>query len=517
MFLTITPEEMRRVERRFTAETGTPSLTLMERAAARVADAALPYLQNGGRLLAVCGAGNNGGDGLAAARILLERLPDLFATVWRLPGVPSAETAVQWEKLSAFQGRLDTVIVENEVPEVPAGTACALDAMFGTGLSRPLAGAARAAAERLNASGVPVVAVDIPSGINGLTGYPPVGGRDAAAVRAAATVTFHRPKLGLCLGDGPEYSGRVIVGDIGIPPEWDDAKGMAVMEPGDRLLPPRRRNTHKGTYGRLLVLAGSFGMAGAAAVCATAALRSGAGLVTVACPREIVPTLQALCPCATCLPLDETDVDAAWEALQPALERAEALAAGCGLGREALAVGLTKRLFPWLRQHELPAVLDADALNLLAMRTGSIPEKDDSSFPEAIVLTPHIGEAARLLGVSAEQITADPVSAARTLRMRYGGAVVLKGATSVLIASDGGALNLFGTPAMAKGGSGDALAGVLGALLAGREVYGLSGVRLLQTACALHGLAGKAAAERYGERGMLATDLCEALGGVRMA
>jgi ADP-dependent NAD(P)H-hydrate dehydratase / NAD(P)H-hydrate epimerase len=512
MFTTITPEDMRRVERRFMAETGTPSLTLMERAAARVADAALPYLQNGGKLLAACGAGNNGGDGLAAARILMERLPDLQTTVWRLPGEPSAEAAAQGEKLTAFMDRVETVTLENDAPELPAGTACALDALFGTGLNRPLAGAARAVAERLNTSGMPVVAVDIPSGLNGLTGSLSAENGDAAAVHAAVTVTFHRPKLGLCLGDGPDCCGRVIVGDIGIPRERDNAEGMAVLEAGDPLLPPRKRNTHKGTYGRLLVLAGSFGMAGAAAVCATAALRTGAGLVTVACPREIVPTVQALCPCATCLPLDETDVDAAWDALLPALERTDALAAGCGLGREALAVGLTKRLFPWLTEHRLPAVLDADALNLLAMLKSSLSSKE--GFPDTVVLTPHPGEAARMLAIPAERITADPVAAARALRARYGGAVVLKGAASVLIAADGEALNLLGTPAMAKGGSGDALTGVLGALLAGREAYGLSGVRLLQAACALHGLAGVAAAERCGERGMLATDLCEAIGRV---
>jgi len=514
MLRTILPDEMKRVERHFMEATGTPSLELMERAASHVADAALPYLRGGGGLLAACGAGNNGGDGLAAARLLMDRLPELSVTVWKLAGKPSVDTAVQREKLSAYAERVRTVDLTDDAPEVPAGTACVIDAMFGTGLNRPLEGAARAAAEHINASGAPVAAVDIPSGLNGVTGYPPGGDGDAAVVRAAATVTFHRPKAGLYLGDGPDVCGRVTVADIGIDPAWDDAPGMAVLETGDRLLPPRKRNTHKGTYGRLLVLAGSAGMAGAAGICATAALRAGAGLVTVACPREIVPAVQALCPCATCLPLPERDVEAAWQTLQPALIRADALVAGCGMGREALAVGLAERLLPSLCEHGLPAVLDADALNLLSKREDFRIGEGGLRFPDYVILTPHLGEAARLLHMPVDLVNRDQPAAARTLRALYGGAVVLKSAASVLMAADGEALNVFGTPAMAKGGSGDSLAGVLGALLAGRKAYGLGGVRLLQVACALHGLAGMAAAAEYGERGMLVTDLCGKLGSV---
>lgn len=515
MLYTVTPSEMRRVERRVMDKTGTPSQTLMERAAAHVADAALPYLRGGGTLLVACGTGNNGGDGLAATRLLLSRLPALRATVWRLAGEPTAETAAQWEKLKPFAGRVTTV-KPGEPLAAPAGAALAIDALFGTGLNRPLTGAARAMVQAVNASGLPVVAVDIPSGLSGETGFAPEAEEESPVVRADVTVTFHRHKPGLFLGDGPDYCGRVAVADIGIPSAWDDAGGMALLAPGDALLTPRRHNTHKGTYGRVLALAGSRGMAGAAAVCATAALRAGAGLVTVACPDTVVPTVQALCPCATCLPLPETDVDAAWARLTEVLEKADALIAGCGLGREALAAGLMKRLIPWLYEHRLPAVLDADALNLMAAR-GAEGLPDGKPLPEDVILTPHPGEAARLLRRPVSQITADAPAAARELRRRYGGAAVLKGAASVLIAPDGEALNVYGTPAMAKGGSGDALSGVLGALLAGRETYGLRGVRLLQVACALHGLAGLAAADRFGERGVLATDLCAELGRVPAA
>lgn len=510
MLYTILPDEMKRVERRMMEETHTPSLTLMEHAAAHVADAAKPYLQ-GGKLLAVCGTGNNGGDGLAAARILLTRLPQLEATIWLLPGALSPEAEEQRRKLAVFGRRIQVEVLQSGVPALPPDTACVLDAMFGTGLNRPLAGLAREAVQSLNASGLPVIAVDIPSGLSGVTGNAPVSGEasgDAAIVNAVVTVTFHRPKPGLFMGEGLAACGRVIVGDIGIAPEWDDANGLALLTKGDRLLPLRGRNTHKGDYGRVLALVGSFGMAGAAAICATAAMRSGAGLVTVACPESIVNVVQMLCPCATCLPLPPSDAEAAWQTLLPALSRADALVAGCGLGQSAYAKALVEKLIGWLQHNPLSAVLDADALNLRAAMPAQTP------LGVQTVITPHVGEAARLLQQPAKQVMADQLEAARALRERYGCAVALKSASTVLVDCDGEAISLLGTPAMAKGGSGDALAGVLAALLAGQQAYGLHGVRLLQTACALHGLAGSRAAETTGERGMLATDLCAMLGNV---
>ena len=356
-------------------------------------------------------------------------------------------------------------------------------------------------------AGVPVVAVDIPSGLNGETGQ--VMG---AAVRACETVTFHRPKPGLYLGQGPDYAGEITVADIGLTaPEaapLDDADGMRILERCDRLLPPRARTAHKGKQGRVVLWAGSRGMAGAAAIAATAALRAGAGLVTVACPDDVVDVVQTLCPCATCAPLSTQDEDAAWEALSAALERADALGAGCGLGQGPMAAALMERLLRFLHGRALPCVLDADALNLLARRPAWLADG------AAHVLTPHPGEAARLLGVSTAEILADMPGAAARIRHRYGAAVVLKGARSVLCAQEGLALNPFGTPAMAKGGSGDALTGVMAALLAGRAAgaYAMDDLFLMQAACALHGLAGERAARRYGERGMLATDLCACLG-----
>ena len=225
------------------------------------------------------------------------------------------------------------------------------------------------------------------------------------------------------------------MGDIGIPAEWDDATGMAVLNRGDRLLPPRKRNTHKGSYGRVLVLAGSVGMAGAAGVCATAALRAGTGLVTVACPAAIVPVVQTICPCATCIPLCEDDPLSAWAALESALNRADALIAGCGIGQGTFAQGLMASLIPWLCEHRLHAVLDADALNLLAKMDGfpivrepeplaihgeESPAQTNGAqrFPDCVLLTPHLGEAARLLGIGVDAVSMAQPEAARALRRR---------------------------------------------------------------------------------------------------
>ena len=511
MLRTITPSEMKRVESRVIQETSITGEALMQNAAAHVARAVRRRAAGrAGQVVCLCGTGNNGGDGLAAMRMLAQEDPAFRGVCWLLPGRLSADAQRELERLrEAVEDRVAVRRAEDGLA-LPQEAACAVDALFGTGLSRPLEGMALAACEALQAlaeAGVPVVAVDIPSGLNGETGQ--VMG---AAVRACETVTFHRPKPGLYLGQGPDYAGEITVADIGLTaPEaaaLDDADGMRVLERGERFLPPRARTAHKGSFGRVVLWAGSRGMAGAAAIAATAALRAGAGLVTVACPDDVVDVVQTLCPCATCAPLSTEDEDAAWEALSAALERADALGAGCGLGQGPMAAALLERLLRFLHGRALPCVLDADALNLLARRPAWLA--DGATH----VLTPHPGEAARLLGVSTAEILADAPGAAARIRRRYGAAVVLKGARSVLCAQEGLALNPFGTPAMAKGGSGDALTGVTTALLAGRAAgaYAMDDLFLMQAACALHGLAGERAAERCGERGMLATDLCACLG-----
>jgi len=507
MRLTVTPAEMKRVETRVMNETTVTGEMLMQRAAAHVA-AAVRRRAKAGLVWCVCATGNNAGDGLAAMRMLAVADDAFAGEIWLMEGALSSDARRELERLEACAGTERVRIRRLEggvLPLPPKNVGCIIDALFGTGLSRPLAGVPLALCRLVNAAeGVPVVAVDIPSGLNGDTGE--VMGE---AVRADETVTFHRPKPGLYLREGPDYAGRITVADIGIPSALDDAQGLRLLEERDLagLLPARRRVSHKGSYGRVLLWAGSPGMAGAAAICATAALRTGAGLVTVACPEAVMPVVQMLCPCATCLPLPMTDADAAWTLLKGALERADALGVGCGLGQGEAAAELFERLLGWRGAHELPVVLDADALNLLARR----PARLNGGTR---VLTPHPAEAARLLGTTVQEVLADAPHAASQLWRRYGAAVALKGAVSVLCGAQGLALNPFGTPAMAKGGSGDALTGVTAALLAGRTAgaYRMDDLTLLQAACALHGLAGERAERQFGERGVLATDLCAFLG-----
>lgn len=513
MFKTIAPSEMKRVEQRVMAHTSITGEMLMQRAAEHVADAVQRYWQQKqGMVLCLCGCGNNGGDGLAAMRILSEKHPDFCGICLLLPGELSPDAQREKEKLCQAAGsRVSIRLFSPEERErLSVGPVCIIDALFGTGLSRGLTGLALEACEWMNhlaQRDVPVVAVDISSGLNGLTGE--VG---TEAVRASQTITFHRPKLGLYLGQGPEYAGLISVADIGLnAPEakiYDDADGMDVLEESDLsvLLPKRRRVSHKGSYGRVLLWAGSRGMAGAAAISAMAALRCGAGLVTVACPEAVVDIVQMLCPCATCLPLP-TDAEEAWRLLHNALERADAFGAGCGLGQSPWTAELLDQVIRHLQKHPLPCVLDADVLNLLS--------KQPSVLPGAI-LTPHPAEAARLLGQTVSEVVADAAASAGALHQRFGASIVLKGACSVLCAGESLGINPFGTPGMAKGGSGDALTGIIAALLAGRAAgaYHMTDLQLIQSACALHGLAGEKAAQQFGERGMLATDLCGFLGTV---
>lgn len=504
MLKTILPAEMKTLEEQYMQRTGTPGSQLMELAATHLADAA-ERLHIGGRVECFCGPGNNGGDGIAAMRILVGRKPDFQGCCWLLSDKLSADASAQLDRLRREAPQVE-VKPAAEYTGVDATPGLVIDALFGTGLARELTGDAAELCRHINAvkdAGIPVLAVDIPSGLDGSTGH--ILG---TAVRATETVTFHRPKPGLYLNDGLDCTGRVILGDIDIPEDGSAPDGLHILERDDvsRMLPTRLHNSHKGSYGRLLVVAGSVGMAGAAALCATAAMRSGAGLVTIACPEDVLPIVQTLCPCATALPLEDGAAAAVRQLRQP-LKQADAVAIGCGMGQSEWAQTLLYGLLDMVVQSGKTAVIDADGLNLLA-------KMGESLRLESCILTPHPAEAARLLGETTSAILADPASAAKRLHERYGAAVVLKGPASVLAAEVGLGLNVFGTPAMAKGGSGDALTGVLGALLAGNAAgaTALNRLEILQLGCALHGLAGMAAEECFGARGVLAADLCQELG-----
>ncbi len=497
MIRTILPQEMKQVEQRFMRERGIPGLLLMERAASAVADAIARHAEQGAAVLFLCGPGNNGGDGYAAAR--LWQAQGGVSTVWELAAATAGDAGIN-RRLAAEAGvRLVTL---TEAPDCLPPVQAVVDALFGTGLSRPPEGIAEALIRLVNGARCPVIAVDIPSGLNGATGE--IMG---CAVRAAETVTFHRPKPGLYLRQGCLCAGKITCAPILIPGEDGCENGLLALEESDipRLLRPRRPDSHKGTFGRVLLIVGSEGMAGAAALCASACVRAGAGLTSVLCRAAVLPVVQQLVPGATCTLLPEVNghltADAAGITAE-ALSRADMAAIGCGLGQDPSLLPLLNAC----RKADCPVVWDADALNLLAAHPECLP------LPAKDTVTPHPGEAARLLDCDTQDILRDPLASLDALYKRCGCKVILKGARSLMTDGVHRAVNPIGTPALAKGGSGDVLTGILTALHGRINLSdGYPDVVLLQAACWIHSLAGIRAAAQCGEDCVTPEELAAAI------
>ncbi|MDO5298727.1 MAG: NAD(P)H-hydrate dehydratase [Clostridia bacterium] len=492
MLRTISPQDMQEMERAFLDGTLYPSILLMEHAAQAVVDALAACVDARSRVLFVCGGGNNGGDGCAAARLWIQRGGQ--AEVWLLksPSQMRGDAGVNACLLNACGASLN--ILYGDVPEVPDSCAAVVDALYGTGLSRPLEGVSLAAVQRINACDLPVISVDIPSGVDGATGR--VLGD---AVHASVTVAFHRAKHGHLLFPGRELSGRLIVADIGILAEWDGAQGIDVLEDEDAraLLPIRAADAHKGTFGHVLIVAGSKGMAGAACLAAQSALRAGAGLVTAACPFSVLAPLQNSVPCAMAQVVsDGPALDArAANALRQLAEGKRAIAVGPGLGK---AKG-TWQAIEELIGGDGPKVVDADALNLLAQHGGRVGANT--------VLTPHPGEMARLCGATVQEILDAPVEYAQQLAADMNACVLLKGATTVIAQGEDVAMNMTGCDAMGTGGCGDVLTGVIAALMA----QGMPPMDAARVGAFYHGRAGEAAGRALGARAVTAWDVCDHL------
>jgi len=490
MIRTISPQDMQEMERAFLDGTLYPSLLLMEHAAQAVVRVLCETVPKGSRVLFACGGGNNGGDGCAAARLYMKQGGQ--ADVWLLknPRQMKGDAGVNACLLSVCGANVN--VIYGEAPEIPQDCAAVVDALFGTGLSRGMDGAALAAARRINESALPVIAVDIPSGVDGATGQT-LG----EAIRADVTVTFHRAKHGHMLYPGRELTGRLVIEDIGILPDWDGAEGYEILEEADAKALLRPISGHKGTFGHVLSVAGSEGMAGAACLCASAALASGCGLVTAACPYPVMQPMQTNVPCAMVRVVsDGAAISArAQEKLRTLAKDKAALAIGPGLGVSEE----TWRAVGPLVAGDMPKVVDADALNMLAAYSGQVGANT--------VITPHPGEMARLCEVSVSEVLAAPIDFARELSRLTGACVLLKGATTVIAQGEEVALNITGCEAMATGGSGDVLTGVIAALMA----QGMTAFDAARAGAYYHGMAGQAASREKGARAVTARDVCEKL------
>ncbi|MHB8731357.1 MAG: NAD(P)H-hydrate dehydratase [bacterium] len=504
-----TPQEMEALEQRAQEAAGVTVAALMERAGARTADVARRLLEGRGgrRVVVLAGKGNNGGDGLVAARDLVgdARVTVILAgPAAELGGGPAAHLpSVRERHIPVIEA---TGVSPSEIDAALRDCDLIVDALFGTGFHGPARGAPAALIEAANRSGAPILAVDVPSGIDTATGAaePPV-------IQAAATVTMGLPKLGLVQYPAAACAGRLFVADIGLPDAVvEEAPIRAEFVRAawvDRTLPRRRADGHKGTYGHVFVVAGARGFTGAAVLAARGAIRGGAGLVTIALPRSLVTVPTASLPEAMTLPLPETDAGTLSEAAERVIREAASavdgkhpavVAIGPGLTTHPEVVAVVRRLLPSLGG---PVVADADALNALAGNTAPLRE---ASGP--VVITPHPGELARLMGTSIGEIQRDRVEAARAAASAVRAVTILKGARTV-VASPDGRVGIVpnGNGAMATGGTGDVLTGVVAALLGQR----LPAWEAAVCAAYLHGLAGDLAAP--GELGLLSHEVADAV------
>ena len=473
-----TAAHLRILDRHAIEAAGISALTLMNRAGAAALRALRTAWPTARRIVVVCGAGNNGGDGFVLARLAHgDGLEAAVATV----GDPAR---LRGEAKSAFEEcRAAGVNIAAFGACSLAGAEVIADAMFGIGLDRPLDLATCAVVAEINASQIPVLALDLPSGLHADTGA--VMG---AAVQASRTVTFIALKVGCFLGAGPQLTGALEFASLEVPPHPAGLIRPAAerLDPSliARVLPRRRRTAHKGEFGHVLIVGGGPGMAGAVRLCGEACLRSGAGLVTVATRAAHASAISAARPELMSHGVEEA------RALRPLIERADVVAIGPGLGRDAWARSLLEDVL----ECERPLVVDADALNLLAEQP-----KRRANW----ILTPHPGEAARLLGLETSMVQGDRLSSLVRLTERYGGVVVLKGAGTLIGAGEEiPALCDRGNPGMATAGMGDVLTGTIAALLAQtRNPWDAA-----RAGVWAHALAGDAAAQN-GERGLIASDL----------
>lgn len=481
------------IDRWAIGERGVPSLDLMEAAGDALAQE-VELAAASGPIRILCGKGNNGGDGLVAARLLRERGHHVdVLLLWPADELSGDSGA----NLARLHGGV-TELPEGGAPGALAGSGAIVDAIFGTGFDGDPREPAAAAIEAANACDAPVIACDVPSGVDASTGEA-----SPVVVDAEVTVTFHAPKVGHRVAPAKWRCGRVVVAAIGIPPNGPAESVAGTITAAALSLPPRRgRESSKFSSGEVLIVGGSRGMTGAVCMSAMAAIRAGAGYATVGAPDSLEPILEVKLTEVMTVGLESIDGSLGAAAAGKVIERASR--AGCvvlgpGLGRAEHSKNLVRELVPRI---DAPLLIDADGLNALGTDLGLLTRR---SMPT--ILTPHAGELSRLLDSGSEEVSARRLASARRAAEASGAVVVLKGDDTIVVDGVRIAVNVLASPALATAGTGDVLSGAIAALVA-------RGTEPFEAACAAvlaHARAGVHAAERWGVESVVATDVIEAL------
>ncbi|AOT71698.1 NAD(P)H-hydrate dehydratase [Geosporobacter ferrireducens] len=496
--------QMKQLDRMTIERYGIPGVLLMENAGIAVFQEVVRHLQNliGKKVAIVCGRGNNGGDGFVVARHLFQHKVEVKVFIAGNPAVIGGDAKTNFEILKLLEAPIEVLSpgegrsdLSNQLKEYDL----IVDAIFGIGLDRNIDAFIQDVIETINVSEKPVISIDIPSGVSAATGC--ICG---TAVRAEKTVVFQLPKLGNINYPGSDYTGEILIKNIGIPQKVIDSINseiqMITMDWVKKIIPKRKADTHKGDYGRVYIVAGSTGMTGAAMLTCEAVLRSGAGLVKVAIPQSLNNIMEIRLTEAITVPLPElkkgvvgiSDI----EKIMKTMSQSDAVAVGPGSGQSRELEEVLRNIF---ENSTTPIVLDADALNSLANRKELL-----KLLKSPAVLTPHPMEMSRLTQIAVEDIQKNRVEVAREFAQKWNVIIVLKGARTVVAAPSGETfINTTGNPGMATAGSGDVLTGIITGFIA----QGIEPVQATAAAVYIHGLAGDKAAAELGEYGMMAGDI----------
>jgi NAD(P)H-hydrate epimerase len=506
----VSADTMRSLDRRAERDYGIKGLVLMENAGRGVAEIVTGECARvkGDRVAVIVGKGNNGGDGFVCARHLKNSGFNVTVISLADTGEIKGDAGVNariWERMGSVETVSKAGDVKKHASTLKHSTVI-VDGLLGTGIASPVRGVYAGVIDFMNELRKPIVAIDIPSGLDATTGR--ILG---SCVKATVTATMGLPKMGLFVYPGRDFTGRVEVVGIGMPGELTEKGDLQwdLIDDGEvkKRLRPRKRDTHKGTYGHVLVLAGSTGKTGAAYMTAMGAMRAGAGLVTLGVPESVHQAVEAKTAEVMTYPLSETGGktlgECSYNQTKELMEGKAAVVVGPGLGTSQEISGYLVKVLEGCASAGIPLVIDADGLNALE---GRIPILKKAGAD--CILTPHPGEMARLLGLNSSDVQADRIGSTQRLSEKTGCTVALKGAGTIIAArgkGGGGFINPSGNPGMATAGTGDVLTGMIGGFLA----QGLSPVDAAVTGVYIHGLAGDEVAKARGETGMVATDLLE--------